>query len=30
MGLVTMQAAALVRAERGKIERVREVSLRVA
>ncbi len=30
MGIVTMQAAALVRAERGEIERVREVSRKVA
>ena len=30
MGLVTMQAAAVVRAERGEVERVREVSRRVA
>ena len=30
MALVTMQAAAVVRAERGEIEHVREVSRRVA
>ncbi len=30
MGLVTMQAAAAVRAERGEVERVREVSRKVA
>jgi hypothetical protein len=30
MGLVTMQAAAVVRAEAGEVERVREVSRRVA
>jgi hypothetical protein len=30
MGLVTMQAAAVVRAEAGEAERVREVSRRVA
>ena len=30
MGLVTMQAAAVARAERGEVERVREVSRRVA
>ena len=30
MGIVTMQAAAVVRAERGEVERVREVSRRVA
>ena len=30
MGLVTMQAAAVVRAKRGEVERVREVSRKVA